>query len=235
MLNASKPLSLARSVSLAREGIESVLTTGASRNEPSCSTLLTQLHDLVPKVRPFRFSLHSFSYICCLGIQDALQAFGASRAAFDRLCAVMENLRESMTLAHDRLSRDFTSLRDSVVDPSVFFQTMLTADPDLVITYDVLAYYATLFAWDSTLNFRSVIDGHSSIEEWLRSHGVPLISAASIPQDNASVSSTPTDAEIFGDGVATVAGTGSPEPAVGVKLGVDVDTADASPGAPPTV
>lgn len=141
-----------------------------------------------------------------------------------------------MTLAHNRLSRDFTALRDAVVDPSVFFQAMLSSNPDLVITYDVLAYYATLFAWDSSLNFRSVIEGHTSVSEWLRSHNVPMVREGSVPRDGSpqiSASTSPTTAEIFGEEIDTAAG--SPDPEVGAKLGVDVDMADASSSELPTV
>lgn len=65
-------------------------------------------------------------------------------------------------------------MRDCIPDPAVFFQLLLERDPDLVITFDMLSYYATLFDWDSSLNFREVIAGHSSVSAWLASNKVGL-------------------------------------------------------------
>lgn len=109
-----------------------------------------------------------------LGIQDALDCLGTSRAAYDGLELVLHQTLKSMAAAHERLGRDFLRLHDAVVDPSLFFQALLEKNPDTEITYDLLSYYATLFDWDSSLNFRSVISGFSSVSEWLASNNVAI-------------------------------------------------------------
>lgn len=159
-----------------------------------------------------------------LGIQDAVERFGTSRAAYDTQALVLEKVLQSLGMAHDRLQRDFLRLRDCIPDPAVFFQLLLERDPDLVITFDMLSYYATLFDWDSTLNFREVIAGHSSVSAWLASHKVGV--SVEEPKGQPSVKAREVTP------LASVQGDDEEEDGAG-ELAGDVEMADAK-AVPPT-
>lgn len=98
----------------------------------------------------------------------------SSKLLVDSLLGIVENSQKALAKAHDRLVSGFLRLRDVAVNPGLFFQNLIEADPKLVITYDLLCYYATLFDWNSSLNFRSVIQRHTTVAAWLESNNVPL-------------------------------------------------------------
>lgn len=139
-----------------------------------------------------------------------------------------------MAVAHGRLCRDFLFLRDAVSDPASFFQHFIDRDPNTIITFDMLAYYATLFDWDSSLNFRAVIEGSSSVAAWLASNKVPLSVAE--PDQSPRESPEPQDPPSSPvDEQASPSAPGTPSADDGEKEDeVDVDRADAPfiPGPP---
>lgn len=167
--------STARSAHHARRVSVCAHTTGDLKIEPSCLTQPTLPLNPVLKVCPlFLMIILSHSDNVLLGFQDVLNAFGEARETYDAVLGLAEDSQRTLVKAHDRLARSFLRLRDIAVNPGLFFQALLESNPKLVITYDLLSYYATLFDWDSSLNFRSVIDRHTSVSDWLLSHQVAL-------------------------------------------------------------
>lgn len=167
-----------RSVGLVGRVIESARITGESRSEVNSSMLRMLQRELVLPVRFYFLLLIFLSFLILftlIGIQDAVNSFATSRAAYDNLETVVSQALKALSDAHTRLGEDFVALRNSVPDPSVFIQVLLDRDPEMEITYDLLSYYATLFNWDSSLNFRSVIEGHTSVAAWLSLNKVPIV------------------------------------------------------------
>lgn len=152
-----------------------------------------------------------------------MDCFGASRAAYDSLQSAVQELLKPLALAHDRVRQDFVRLQEIVTDPSVFFQNMIERDPELVLTYDLLSYYATLFNWDSSLNFRQVLEGSRSLSEWLSS------SQTSLEKPRSQHSDEPVQPVASGSGTKSspppVASAG---PQDGGEHEDDVDEADAT-------
>lgn len=165
----------------------------------------------------------NFFFFFSLGFQEALDCFGAFRAAYDSLQSAVQELLKPLALAHDRVRQDFVRLQEIVTDPSVFFQNMIERDPELVLTYDLLSYYATLFNWDSSLNFRQVLEGSRSLSEWLSS------SQTSLEKPRSQHSDEPVQPVASGSGTKSspppVASAG---PQDGGEHEDDVDEADAT-------
>lgn len=165
-------ISMEKSVLPAKVEIVFAHTTGASKSVPSCLMLLMLPLIQGPKVL-LTISL-SYALLNFPGFKDVLQAFGEARDAYDSLLNIVNDSQKALAKAHDRLASEILCLRDVAANPGLFFQNLIEVYPKLVITYDLLCYYATLFDWNSSLNFSSVIQRHTTVAAWLKSNNVPL-------------------------------------------------------------
>jgi len=81
--------------------------------------------------------------------------------------------------ALERVVGDFAAFRSVSMDPNLFVQYLIrnrgpNSEP-FILDFNSLSFYATLFGWDSSLNFNSVIADPSNIEDWLKSNSISLV------------------------------------------------------------
>lgn len=185
------------------------------------------------------------TFIFFLGFQDLLNSLGDARTTYDSLSRIVEESQQALARSHDRLVSCFDRFRQVSANPGLFFQILIEADPKLVVTYDLLAYYATLFDWNSTLNFRAVVERHSSVAAWLADHQVSIsVDEPTAPSGDASGSLdsdlTTQEGPIGSEGASHMVAEvdmGEPGPVEAVSVVeneavVDTDQAGASTASP---
>ncbi|KAE9397042.1 hypothetical protein BT96DRAFT_996123 [Gymnopus androsaceus JB14] len=114
-----------------------------------------------------------------LGCQTLLDTLGCSRehldAAYDSLCCAVKLAEQ----ARQHVIDDFVSFRNANMDPNLFFQYLVQGcgekDEPLELNFNSASFYATVFGWDSSLNFNSVIEDWSKVSEWLKKHSINLV------------------------------------------------------------
>ncbi|KAE9384642.1 hypothetical protein BT96DRAFT_1007856 [Gymnopus androsaceus JB14] len=114
-----------------------------------------------------------------LGCQTLLDTLSRSRehlnAAHDNLCRAVKLAEQ----ARQRVVDDFVSFRNANMDPNLFFQYLVRGrgeqDEPLELNFNSVSFYATVFGWDSSLNFDSVIEDRSKVSEWLKKHSIDLV------------------------------------------------------------
>ncbi|KAE9401995.1 hypothetical protein BT96DRAFT_991509 [Gymnopus androsaceus JB14] len=114
-----------------------------------------------------------------LGCQTLLDTLSRSRehldAAHDNLCRAVKLAEQ----ARQRVVDDFVSFRNANMDPNLFFQYLVRGrgeqDEPLELDFNSVSFYATVFGWDSSLNFDSVIEDRSKVSEWLKKHSIDLV------------------------------------------------------------
>ncbi|KAE9385760.1 hypothetical protein BT96DRAFT_1088732 [Gymnopus androsaceus JB14] len=114
-----------------------------------------------------------------LGCQTLLDTLGCSRkhldAAHDNLCRAVKLAEQ----ARQRVVDDFISFRNVNMDPNLFFQYLVRGcreqDELLELDFNSVSFYATVFGWDSSLKFNSIIEDWSKVSEWLKKHSIDLV------------------------------------------------------------
>ncbi|KAE9401897.1 hypothetical protein BT96DRAFT_1089688 [Gymnopus androsaceus JB14] len=106
---------------------------------------------------------------------------------------LLDTLGRSLKLAEQarqRIVDDFVSFRNANMDPNLFFQYLICGrreqDEPLELDFNSVSFYATVFGWDSSLNFNSVIEDRLKVSEWLKKHSINLVyyegSSAEVPE-----------------------------------------------------
>ena len=121
----------------------------------------------------FQFSLSiSKSDLLFTGVTESVNRLGSARKAFDLAFSSYENAITVLDHAKQQLVNAFVELRDISQQPELFFHHLLAENPEVPIDHNLVSYYATLFGWDSSLNFSEVASA-VTLQSWSKDNQVP--------------------------------------------------------------
>ncbi|KAE9389771.1 hypothetical protein BT96DRAFT_1002921 [Gymnopus androsaceus JB14] len=82
--------------------------------------------------------------------------------------------REHLNAAHDNLCCA-VKLAEQARHRVYLIRGCGEKDEPLELDFNSVSFYATVFGWDSSLNFNSVIEDRSKVSEWLTKHSIDLV------------------------------------------------------------